>query len=65
FEYAHTSGHASYEHLSKIVNTIKPRYLLPIHTTNAELFRTFYENVHIYENLAKLALNKDSPTLML
>lgn len=65
FEYAHTSGHASYDHLNRIVNTIKPRHLLPIHTTNAKLFETFYENVHIYENLAKLILSKDAPTQLL
>lgn len=61
FEYAHTSGHASYDHLSRIVNTIKPRFLLPIHTEHSELFDTFYNSVYRYENMAKVALKKDSP----
>lgn len=65
FEYAHTSGHASYEHLSRIANTIKPRFLLPIHTQHSELFDSFYDSVYRYENMAKIALNKDSPLQLL
>jgi len=61
FEFAHASGHASFEHLDRIVNTIKPKHLLPIHTTNAELFRQFYGSVGIYKNFTKLHLKKDSP----
>jgi ribonuclease J len=65
FEYAHTSGHASNEHLNYIVNTIKPRHLLPIHTEHAQMFCEFYSSVHIYENFAKLDLNPDSPSQIL
>jgi ribonuclease J len=64
FEYAHTSGHASYDHLNRIVNAIRPKHLLPIHTTNADLFTTFYDKVHIYENFAKLDLKPDFPVLL-
>jgi len=46
FHYLHTSGHAYWETLKKVVNGIKPKRIIPIHTFHPELFNTIGENVH-------------------
>lgn len=43
----HTSGHASTDSLEKIINKLKPKKLIPIHTENPNLFAEKYKNVHI------------------
>lgn len=45
FVYAHTSGHAPLKNLRKLAAALKPRMLVPIHTEDAEGFRTKFENV--------------------
>lgn len=44
-EYAHTSGHANRDDLERIVKTIAPKHLIPIHTTQADLFKTMHDSV--------------------
>lgn len=43
----HTSGHASIDSLQKIICSINPKKLIPIHTENPNLFAERFENVHI------------------
>lgn len=43
----HTSGHADENTLKKLIETVKPKALLPIHTENAERFREIAPNVVI------------------
>jgi len=47
FHKAHCSGHASKTDIKKIVETIKPKLLIPIHTENASGFKEFHPNVKI------------------
>jgi ribonuclease J len=45
FVYAHTSGHAPLKDLQKLAVALKPKTLVPIHTEDAEGFRSNFENV--------------------
>lgn len=45
FFYAHSSGHATLEDLQKLAAALKPKKLVPIHTENAECFKSTFENV--------------------
>jgi ribonuclease J len=45
FVYAHSSGHAPLKDLQKLAAALKPKMLVPIHTEDAEGFRTNFENV--------------------
>ncbi len=45
FVYAHTSGHAPLKDLQKLAVALKPKMLVPIHTEDAEGFRSNFENV--------------------
>ncbi len=50
FHKAHCSGHASQEDIKKIVTSIKPKILIPIHTESAAKFKEFHDNVKIVKN---------------
>ena len=43
--YAHSSGHATLEHLGKMVGAIKPKKLIPIHTEHGEKYDDYFLNV--------------------
>ena len=43
YNYAHCSGHAGREELKEIINTIRPKTLIPIHTEHANQFRKIAE----------------------
>jgi ribonuclease J len=45
FIYAHSSGHAPLKDLQKLAAALKPKMLVPIHTEDAEGFRSKFENV--------------------
>jgi ribonuclease J len=45
FVCAHTSGHAPLSDLQKLAAALKPKTLVPIHTEDAEGFRSRFENV--------------------
>lgn len=45
----HTSGHADENALKRLIETVKPKALLPIHTENAERFSQIAPNVVIEE----------------
>lgn len=46
----HTSGHASVESLQKIICSVEPKNLIPIHTENPNLFAEKFAKVHIAKN---------------
>ena len=41
----HTSGHASVDTLKKVVEKVKPKILIPIHTTSPERYKDIFPNV--------------------
>ena len=41
----HTGGHASINTLNKVVNNLKPKTIIPIHTFNPELYEKYFPNV--------------------
>jgi len=41
----HASGHANYPELRKMVEDIKPKKLIPIHTEHPELFKLIHDNI--------------------
>jgi len=47
FNTAHASGHCSKEELKEIVNKLKPKKLIPVHTTDAIIFREFSKNIEL------------------
>lgn len=50
FQLLHTSGHASIETLKKVVSTIKPKVVIPIHSFNPEKFNEIYSNVTLLKD---------------
>jgi len=44
FAYAHTSGHASFDDLKRLVDAIKPNVLIPIHTEKPAAFGELWAN---------------------
>jgi ribonuclease J len=48
FVYAHSSGHAPLMDLQKLAAALKPKMLVPIHTEDAEGFRSQFENVKTF-----------------
>lgn len=57
FVYAHTSGHAPLKDLQKLVAALKPKILVPIHTEDAEGFRSSFENVTALKDGEHFVLN--------
>jgi len=45
--YIHTSGHADIETAQLIVDAIKPRNLVPIHTFDGEAYQNLFRNVNV------------------
>ncbi len=43
----HASGHASGTDIRRLVEQVKPKVLMPIHTEHKELFRQFHNNVQM------------------
>lgn len=41
----HTSGHAPVDTLKKVVEKVKPKKLIPIHTTSPEIYKDLFPNV--------------------
>jgi ribonuclease J len=52
----HTSGHAILQHLGDIVEAIKPRFILPIHTFYPEIFNEMFSNVMTINDRQELVL---------
>ena len=43
----HASGHAMPHHLINFINSVNPKYLIPIHTEHTYFFKTFFKNSEI------------------
>ncbi|MDR2580001.1 MAG: hypothetical protein LBC85_03290 [Fibromonadaceae bacterium] len=50
YKHLHTSGHADIESLKKLVASIKPKYIIPIHTENPKEFQKHFKNTKILED---------------
>lgn len=50
FEHIHTSGHASYEALEKVVSVLHPKKCIPIHTAFPDKMKDIYPDVQVVEN---------------
>jgi ribonuclease J len=46
-EQVHTGGHATAETLKKVVDVLKPKCVIPVHTEKAEEFLVISPGVHI------------------
>jgi len=44
-EYLHTSGHADIDSIKEVVKTVKPKFIMPIHTEHPEEFQNHFSNV--------------------
>ncbi len=44
-DYLHTSGHATVEALQKMAAALKPRMIIPIHTSQPEKYKALFPNV--------------------
>ena len=47
FHQIHASGHCSQPHLEKIVNQIKPKQIIPVHTEHPEIFKRLFEKIEV------------------
>jgi len=56
FHKAHCSGHASRQDIEKMVGTIKPKMLIPMHTQSAEEFKKIHGNVLVPEKGKKMEI---------
>ena len=43
----HASGHAMPHHLINFINSVNPKYLIPVHTEHPHFFKTFFKNSDI------------------
>jgi ribonuclease J len=43
----HASGHAMPHHLINFINSVNPKYLIPVHTEHPHFFKTFFKNSEI------------------
>ncbi|MHA1351087.1 MAG: MBL fold metallo-hydrolase [Promethearchaeota archaeon] len=43
----HASGHAMPHHLINFINSVNPKYLIPVHTEHPHFFKTFFKNSKI------------------
>jgi ribonuclease J len=62
FVYAHTSGHAPLDDLQELAEALNPKVLVPIHTENAEGFRSSFENVKTLRDGEPFVLNNQTST---
>lgn len=57
FSFIHTSGHARVKDLVRLVEAVKPRALVPIHTFEPESYVDFSDRIHILEDGKSLDIN--------
>jgi ribonuclease J len=62
FIYAHSSGHAPLKDLQKLAAALNPKMLVPIHTEDAEGFRSKFENVMTLADGETFVLNERGGT---
>jgi len=47
FHQIHASGHCPSQDLAQIINRVKPKRLIPVHTEHPELFKKLFKNVDV------------------
>jgi len=47
FHQIHASGHCSQPHLKKIVDKIKPKQIIPVHTEHPEIFKQQFRDIEV------------------
>jgi len=47
FHQIHASGHCSQQHLKKIIDTIKPKQIMPVHTEYPEIFKQLFKDIKV------------------
>ncbi len=47
FHQVHASGHCPPQDLAQIINRVKPKKLIPVHTEHPELFKKLFKNVDV------------------
>lgn len=47
FHQVHASGHCSQPHLKKIVDKIKPKQIIPVHTGYPEIFKQLFKDIEV------------------
>jgi len=47
FHQIHASGHCSQPHLKKIIDKIKPKQIIPVHTGHPEIFKQLFKNIEV------------------
>jgi len=47
FHQIHASGHCPSQDLEHIINRVKPKKLIPVHTEHPELFKKLFKNVDV------------------
>ncbi|MCL1817412.1 MAG: AAA family ATPase, partial [Spirochaetaceae bacterium] len=58
----HTSGHADYYTLQKMVDTVRPRHLIPIHTFEGSRYQSFFPEVAVKNILDGEKISKTEET---
>lgn len=58
FELVHTSGHAKLEDLIRLLNSLKPEMLIPIHTFYPNQFLKYFENVRLAQDGEVIKIHK-------
>jgi ribonuclease J len=59
FHQIHASGHCSQPHLKKIIDKIKPKQIIPVHTEHPEIFKQLFKNIEVImpQNEKALTIN--------
>lgn len=52
----HTSGHADRQSIDELVNAVKPKKIIPVHTENAEYFMKFSKSVEVIINTNEISV---------
>jgi ribonuclease J len=47
FHQIHASGHCSQSHLKKVVDKIKPKQIIPVHTGYPEIFKQLFKDIEV------------------
>ena len=55
-EYLHTSGHATALQIKQLIDTLKPRKVIPVHTFSPEAFNHLANNVLFLEDRDSIEL---------
>ena len=48
--YLHTSGHADEKTIEELIEKVKPKAIIPIHTENSSWFNRYKDNINVVYN---------------